>query len=153
MENQYDIIIVGGGIVGLATALKLTVQHPNKKILVLEKEKEVAAHQTSHNSGVIHSGIYYKPGSYKARNCVSGRRELVQFAKDHKIKHVIAVLSGKGGGQGKIAAGDAFGEAHQVGLDGFVLDGEHFASSAKASGDFVADEKGVVLGGEAADFA
>src|SRR3954468_13681113 len=89
MENNFDIIVVGGGIVGLATAYKLTIQHPGKKILVLEKEKEVAAHQTSHNSGVIHSGIYYKPGSYKARNCVEGRRELVQFAKDHKIPHDI----------------------------------------------------------------
>ena len=64
--TNYDIIIVGGGIVGLATAYKLTLQHPNKTILVLEKEKEVAVHQTGHNSGVIHSGIYYKPGSYKA---------------------------------------------------------------------------------------
>ncbi|MCC6370798.1 MAG: L-2-hydroxyglutarate oxidase [Bacteroidia bacterium] len=89
MEEKYDIIIVGGGIVGLATALKLNAQHPNKKVLVLEKEKEVAAHQTSHNSGVIHSGIYYKPGSYKARNCVAGRRELVDFAKQHKIQHDI----------------------------------------------------------------
>ena len=89
MENHFDIIVVGGGIVGLATAYKLTQKHPNKKILVLEKEKEVAAHQTSHNSGVIHSGIYYKPGSYKARNCVSGRRELVAFAKEHKIAHDI----------------------------------------------------------------
>lgn len=89
MEQNFDIIIVGGGIVGLATAYKLTVQHPGKKILVLEKEKEVAAHQTGHNSGVIHSGIYYKPGSYKARNCVSGRRELVQFAKEHHIPHDI----------------------------------------------------------------
>jgi (S)-2-hydroxyglutarate dehydrogenase len=89
MEKRYDIVIVGGGIVGLATAYKLNLQHPQKKILVLEKEKEVAAHQTSHNSGVIHSGIYYKPGSYKARNCVAGRRELVQFAKDHRIAHDI----------------------------------------------------------------
>lgn len=89
MDIKYDIIIIGGGIVGLATAYKLTLLHPNKVILVLEKEKEVAAHQTSHNSGVIHSGIYYKPGSYKARNCVEGRRELVQFAKDHKIQHDI----------------------------------------------------------------
>lgn len=89
MEQNFDIIVIGGGIVGLATALKLTTQHPDKKVLVLEKEKEVAAHQTSHNSGVIHSGIYYKPGSYKARNCVVGRRELVQFAKDHHIHHDI----------------------------------------------------------------
>lgn len=86
MEQTFDIIIIGGGIVGLATALKLVTQHPTKTVLVLEKENQVAAHQTSHNSGVIHSGIYYKPGSYKARNCVSGRRELVQFAKEHKIK-------------------------------------------------------------------
>ena len=77
--NKYDIIIVGGGIVGLATAYKLSLKVPNKTILVLEKEKEVAAHQTGHNSGVIHSGIYYKPGSYKARNCVAGRRELVSL--------------------------------------------------------------------------
>jgi (S)-2-hydroxyglutarate dehydrogenase len=89
MEQHFDIIIIGGGIVGLATGYKLTLQHPNKRVLVLEKEKEVAAHQTSHNSGVIHSGIYYKPGSYKARNCVSGRRELVAFAKEHKIQHDI----------------------------------------------------------------
>ncbi len=89
MNEKFDVIIVGGGIVGLATAYKLTTMHPNKKILVLEKEKEVAAHQTSHNSGVIHSGIYYKPGSYKAINCVAGRRELVQFAKDYKIQHDI----------------------------------------------------------------
>ena len=89
MENNFDIIVIGGGIVGLATALKLTTRHPDKKVLVLEKENEVAAHQTSHNSGVIHSGIYYKPGSYKARKCVDGRRELVQFAKEHKIQHDI----------------------------------------------------------------
>lgn len=87
--QNFDIIIVGGGIVGLATAYKITLQNPNKSILVLEKEKEVAAHQTSHNSGVIHSGIYYKPGSYKAINCVAGRRELVSFAKEHHIQHDI----------------------------------------------------------------
>lgn len=88
-ENAYDIIVVGGGIVGLATAYKLNSKFPLKKILVLEKEKEVAAHQTGHNSGVIHSGIYYKPGSYKAKNCVDGRRELVGFAREHNIPHDI----------------------------------------------------------------
>lgn len=90
MENtEYDVIIVGGGIVGLASAYKINLKYPSKKVLVLEKEKEVAAHQTGHNSGVIHSGLYYKPGSYKAKNCVDGRRELVAFAKEHKIPHDI----------------------------------------------------------------
>jgi L-2-hydroxyglutarate oxidase LhgO len=88
-ENQYDIIIVGGGIVGLASAYKINLKYPDKKVLVLEKETEVAAHQTGHNSGVIHSGIYYKPGSYRARNCVEGRRELVAFAREHHINHDI----------------------------------------------------------------
>lgn len=88
-QDHFDVIVVGGGIVGLATAYKLTKRFPNKKVLVLEKEKEVAAHQTGHNSGVIHSGIYYKPGSYKAKNCVAGRRELVEFAKEHNIAHDI----------------------------------------------------------------
>lgn len=89
MSQTYDIAIVGGGIVGLATAYKLSVHNPNLSIVVFEKEKEVAAHQTGHNSGVIHSGIYYKPGSYKAKNCVAGRRELVAFAKEHRIAHDI----------------------------------------------------------------
>ena len=88
-NTNYDIIIVGGGIVGLATAYKLVTHHPSKKILVLEKEKEVAAHQTGHNSGVIHSGIYYKPGSYKAIKCVEGRRELMSFVTEHNIPHDI----------------------------------------------------------------
>jgi L-2-hydroxyglutarate oxidase len=85
--TNYDIIIVGGGIVGLATAYKLQSQNPTKTVLVLEKEKEVAAHQTGHNSGVIHSGIYYKPGSYKAVKCVEGRRELMNFVKEHNIAY------------------------------------------------------------------
>lgn len=89
MNSKYDIIIIGGGIVGLSAAYKLSLKHPNKTILVLEKEKQVARHQTARNSGVIHSGIYYKPGSYKARNCVDGRRELVAFAKQHHIAHDI----------------------------------------------------------------
>ncbi len=88
-QNQYDIIVIGGGIVGLASAFKINLRYPDLKILVLEKEDHVAAHQTGHNSGVIHSGLYYKPGSYKAKNCVDGRRELVQFASEHKIAHDI----------------------------------------------------------------
>lgn len=86
-ENKFDIIIIGGGIVGVATAYKLQTRFPTIRIAILEKEKVLANHQTGHNSGVIHSGIYYKPGSNKAKNCVDGRRELVKFAKEHNIAH------------------------------------------------------------------
>lgn len=87
--QQFDIAVIGGGIVGLASAYKLQLRFPDKKIVLLEKEKELADHQTGNNSGVIHSGIYYKPGSYKAKNCVEGRRELVKFAEKHHIKHEV----------------------------------------------------------------
>ena len=83
----YDVAIIGGGIVGAATLYKLQKKNPSLKIVLLEKEKCVADHQTGHNSGVIHSGLYYKPGSLKAKNCVSGRHELVAFAKEHNIAH------------------------------------------------------------------
>ena len=91
MEHKQasDIVVIGGGIVGLASAYKLSLRFPALKITVLEKEDEVCVHQTGHNSGVIHSGLYYKPGSYKAKNCVDGRRELVQFAHTHHIAHDI----------------------------------------------------------------
>jgi len=85
--NKYDYIIVGGGIVGMATAYKLQLKFPDKSIAVLEKEKEIGLHQTGRNSGVIHSGIYYKPGSYKAKNCKNGRNQLVEFAKENNIDH------------------------------------------------------------------
>jgi len=88
-NSTFDILIIGGGIVGLASAYKINTRYPNLKICVLEKEDHVAAHQTGHNSGVIHSGLYYKPGTYKAKNCVDGRRELVAFAKEHGIAHDI----------------------------------------------------------------
>jgi L-2-hydroxyglutarate oxidase LhgO len=84
-QPHYDVIVIGAGIVGLSTAYKLNLHHPNLKICVLEKETHVAAHQTGRKSGVLHSGIYYKPGSYKAKNCVDGRREMVAFAREHKI--------------------------------------------------------------------
>ncbi len=89
MEKHFDIVIVGGGIVGAATAFKLQVAFSDKSIAILEKEPKLANHQTGNNSGVIHSGIYYKPGSYKAKTCVDGRRELVAFAKEFNISHDI----------------------------------------------------------------
>jgi len=83
----YDVAIIGGGIVGAATFYKFQKKNPDLKIVLIEKEKLVADHQTGHNSGVIHSGLYYTPGSLKAKNCVSGRHELVAFAKEHGIAH------------------------------------------------------------------
>ncbi|GAB5410086.1 MAG: L-2-hydroxyglutarate oxidase [Balneolaceae bacterium] len=80
-----DFIVIGAGIVGLSTAYKLSLAFPKSSILVLEKEQKVAAHQTGKNSGVIHSGIYYKPGSYKAKNCIKGRHQLVDFCTKYDI--------------------------------------------------------------------
>ncbi len=83
----FDIAIIGGGIVGAATMYKLQKQYPNLKLVLFEKEDLLSDHQTGHNSGVIHSGLYYKPGSLKAKNCIQGRHELVAFAKEHNIDH------------------------------------------------------------------
>lgn len=85
--KESDVIIIGGGIVGLATAYKLLQRHPHLSVRILEKEKTICMHQTGHNSGVIHSGLYYKPGSIKATNCTRGREELIKFAEKHKIPH------------------------------------------------------------------
>ncbi len=82
---QQDVIIIGGGIVGLATALQLKQQNASLKITLLEKETEVAKHQTGNNSGVIHSGIYYKPGSLKAINCIHGYNLLIDFCRKNEI--------------------------------------------------------------------
>ncbi|UKM65276.2 L-2-hydroxyglutarate oxidase [Flavobacteriaceae bacterium GSB9] len=86
-ENMYDVTIVGGGIVGAATAYKIQLKYPKLKLLLIEKEPCLANHQTGNNSGVIHSGLYYKPGSEKAKNCVDGRKQLVKFARQYNIKH------------------------------------------------------------------
>jgi (S)-2-hydroxyglutarate dehydrogenase len=82
---QADVAIIGGGIVGLATAYRLTQQFPNQRVVVLEKEANVAAHQTGHNSGVLHSGIYYKPGSLKAINCRAGKQAMEEFCTTEGI--------------------------------------------------------------------
>ncbi len=86
---QYDFTIIGAGIVGLSAGYKLSETWPDANILVLEKEDRVAAHQTGNNSGVIHSGIYYQPNSYRAKNCVNGRHQLVKFCKQHDVKHEV----------------------------------------------------------------
>ena len=89
MRHNYDVMIIGAGIVGMATAYKLLKANKSLKIAVVDKENRVAAHQTGRNSGVIHSGIYYKPGSSKAKNCLSGRHQLVEFCREHDIRHDI----------------------------------------------------------------
>jgi (S)-2-hydroxyglutarate dehydrogenase len=84
---MYDVIIVGGGIVGLATGLKTLESNPALKVLIIEKEAEVARHQTGNNSGVIHSGLYYKPGSLKARNCIDGYNLLIDFCNQNQVPY------------------------------------------------------------------
>jgi L-2-hydroxyglutarate oxidase len=92
MNNQdtiFDVIIIGGGIVGAATMFRIAEAFPNKSILMIEKEKALADHQTGNNSGVIHSGLYYKPGSLKAKNCTQGRVELEEFCQHYGVAHEI----------------------------------------------------------------
>src|SRR5450755_2117516 len=84
---NHDAVIVGGGIVGLATAYRLLEARPKTKLLLLEKESKLAAHQTGNNSGVLHSGLYYKPGSEKAKLSVSGLQQMIAFCREHGIAH------------------------------------------------------------------
>lgn len=85
--KQADLVIIGGGIIGLATAYSILKEHREINLILLEKETDIAQHQTGHNSGVIHSGIYYKPGSLKAKNCVLGVQKLLEFCKLHNIPY------------------------------------------------------------------
>ena len=86
-KEIFDIAIIGGGIVGAATFYQLQKKYPSLKIILIEKEERLAFHQTGNNSGVMHSGLYYKPGSLKAKNCVEGRKALVKFAQENNIPH------------------------------------------------------------------
>ena len=87
LPADCDAVVVGAGIVGLATARELLLRRPGTTVLVLEREDRIAAHQSSHNSGVIHAGVYYEPGSLKARLCVEGARELYAFCEHHAIAY------------------------------------------------------------------
>lgn len=87
--KHTEITIIGGGIVGLATGWQLIRENPHRKICVVEKEAELASHQTGRNSGVLHSGIYYRPGTLKAENCRAGREAMVQFCREENIPHDI----------------------------------------------------------------
>lgn len=88
-DSRYNLVIIGGGVVGLAVALEITRRFPGQRLLVLEKEDRVARHQSGHNSGVIHSGVYYKPGSLKARLCVTGAAAMIEFCREHGIPHQV----------------------------------------------------------------
>lgn len=87
--QRFDVVVIGGGIVGLTTAMQLLIRRPGLRLAVMEKESAVAQHQTGHNSGVIHSGLYYKPGSLKAALCVDGYRRLLEFCQIHNVPHEI----------------------------------------------------------------
>lgn len=87
--SDANVAIIGGGIVGLATAWRLIERFPRLRVLVLEKEASVGRHQTGHNSGVLHSGIYYKPGSLKAKNCRTGKLAMEQFCAEHGVPYDI----------------------------------------------------------------
>ncbi len=85
--SDYDLIVIGGGIVGLATSYQLLIRKPGLRLCLLEKEQELGTHQTGHNSGVLHAGLYYQPGSQKARLCSEGKRALQIFAGEQGIPY------------------------------------------------------------------
>jgi L-2-hydroxyglutarate oxidase len=102
---RYDYIIIGGGVVGLATAWQLLQKKPGLKLAVVEKEQSLAAHQTGHNSGVIHSGIYYKPGSLKAKNCITGYQMLIDFCNTYGVPYDLC---------GKVIVATSEAEIHEL---------------------------------------
>jgi 2-hydroxyglutarate dehydrogenase len=87
VSKEYDVVVVGGGIVGMATAREILLRHPHLEMAVLEKENDLASHQTGHNSGVIHAGIYYKPGTLKAKLCVEGLNLAYRYCDEHNIAY------------------------------------------------------------------
>lgn len=126
MRRSYDLTVVGGGIVGLATAHAYRRRHPSHRVALVEAEREFAAHQTGHNSGVIHAGLYYRPGSQKAQDCVSGRERLEAFLEHEDVpyercgKLVVASHDGQRSSLAELAR-----RGRENGLEGIVeLEGE-----------------------------
>ncbi|MCP3939202.1 MAG: L-2-hydroxyglutarate oxidase [Actinomycetia bacterium] len=128
LPSTVDIIVVGAGIVGLSTAHRLLATDPSRTVLVLEKEATLAAHQTGHNSGVLHSGVYYKPGSLKARTAVAGRTEMVRFCEDNDIAHdvcgkvIVAIDESELG-----RLDDLFRRAGENGIDATMIGADELA--------------------------
>ena len=89
IPNRVDVAVIGAGIIGLATAHRYLAEHPGRSVLVLEREPGAASHHTGRNSGVLHSGIYYAPGSMKARLAVSGRSAMIDFCNENGIQHEV----------------------------------------------------------------
>ena len=123
-DRTFDRVVIGGGIVGLATARELLRREPATRLALLEKEPELAAHQSGRNSGVIHSGVYYKPGTLKARLCVEGRAELLRFCDEHGIRYelsgklIVAVAEGE-----EAALREIFRRGRANGVEGVTLIG------------------------------
>jgi (S)-2-hydroxyglutarate dehydrogenase len=128
MTERVDVVVIGAGIVGLSTAWAALERFPRLRLVVLEKEGRVAAHQSGHNSGVIHSGLYYKPGSHKARMCVTGAAAMLEFCRVHRLPHaqcgklVVAVMPDEVAGLRRL---------HERGLEN-GLDGLRLLSSEQA---------------------
>ena len=122
-DAHYKVIIIGAGVIGLAVALEITRRFPRQRLLVLEKEDRVAAHQSGHNSGVIHSGVYYKPGSLKASLCVTGAAAMVEFCRENDIPHKVC---------GKVIV--ATDEEELPGLEELREDGESLKVSSETVG-------------------
>ena len=105
-DGQFDVVVIGAGLVGLSTAMALLAAQPSLRVAVLEKEQAVGAHQSGHNSGVIHAGLYYKPGSLKATFCREGRQAMIEFAQAHQIPYRLAgklVVATHAGELGRLA--------------------------------------------------